>query len=284
MNIRINPEACIRCSKCVKVCPSKIFSQSQTPGIPEVSNIESCIACGHCVAACPAGAVEHSLFPSTKIHPIDYNQLPTAEQMMLLCKTRRSNRAFSTKPIPAEYLETILEAAHRAPTGSNSQNVSYTLVTDPEKLRAITAFTMNTFGKMLSKMKNPFIKPIIKMIMPDAMRYIPVLERIENDYAKGGDQILRRATAVILIHTPLKARMGHMDANLAYQNGSLMAETLGVSQFYTGFVLNAVSQSKGELEKILGIEGRIQAGMALGMPQFRYPNYIDKKDIDVTRL
>ena len=72
---------------------------------------------------------------------------------------------------------------------------------------------------------------------------------------------------------------------MAYQNGSLMAESLGVSQFYTGFVCSAIQQDKQEkLVKLLGIQGKIHAGMALGMPAFRFPNYIDKKDIEVNRL
>ena len=35
---------------------------------------------------------------------------------------------------------------------------------------------------------------------------------------------------------------------------------------------------------MLGIDGEIHAGMALGIPDFTYPIYIDRKDIDVTRL
>ena len=66
------------------------------------------------------------------------------------------------------------------------------------------------------------------------------------------------------------------NANLAYQNGSLMAEALGVSQFYMGFVCNAVRMSKGRLEKRLGIGGTIHAAMALGMPALRFDNYVDR--------
>ena len=45
-----------------------------------------------------------------------------------------------------------------------------------------------------------------------------------------------------------------------------------------GFMLTAVRQDKKKgLCKMLGLAGRrICAVMALGMPQFRYPNYIDR--------
>lgn len=93
-----------------------------------------------------------------------------------------------------------------------------------------------------------------------------------------------QCVAVLFICTPKGSRMGAADANLAYQNGSLMAESLGVAQFYTGFVLNAANMKKQKLEKMLGIDGQINAGMALGMPLFRFKNYIDRKEIEVTEI
>lgn len=278
--IYINKERCIKCGKCVRVCPAKIFLQDEESKEIKTDCIENCIGCGHCVAACPENAVVHSLFPAEKVHPIDYLQFPKPEQMMLLCKSRRSNRAFSTKPVPEESLKMILEAAHRAPTGSNVQHVKFLVITSPDKLCRITEFTMDVFGRVVKKLKNPLLKPLIKLIMPDAFRYVPTFERLQEEYDKGDDRILRKATAVIFMYTPSGTRMGIMDANLAYQNGSLMAECLGVSQFYTGFVLNAAKMKKGKLEKMLGIDGEINAGMALGMPSFRFPNYIDRKDIE----
>ena len=280
--ISINRERCIKCSKCVRVCPANIFVQDDKSKEIGTAYIESCIRCGHCVAVCPEDAVVHSLFPAEKVHAIDYSKLPTPEQMMLLCRSRRSNRAFSAKPVPEESLKMILEAAHRAPTGSNAQHVKFLVISDPDKLRELIEFTLDVFGGMIRKLKNPLLKPFIKMAMPGAFRYIPVFERIQDDYKKGGDGILRKATTVVFIYTPVGSRMGIMDANLAYQNGSLMAECLGVSQFYTGFVLNAAKMKKGKLEKLLGIHGEINAGMGLGMPSFRYPNYPDRQDIETT--
>lgn len=280
ITIDIKKEYCIKCGKCVRVCPSEIFAQNEKSKEIVADHMDNCIGCGHCAAVCPENAVIHSLFPAAKVHPVDYSLYPTPEQMMLLCKNRRSNRAFSKKPVPEESLKMILEAAHRAPTGSNVQHVKFLVITNPDKLRQITKFTMDIFDGVMKKLKNPLLKPLIKLAMPDAFRYIPTFERLQEDYKNGGDGILRQATSVIFIYTPAGTRMGVLDANLAYQNGSLMAESLGVSQFYTGFVLNAAQMKKGTLEKMLGIDGEINAGMALGVPSFRYPNYIDRKEIE----
>ena len=52
-----------------------------------------------------------------------------------------------------------------------------------------------------------------------------------------------------------------------------------------GFVMTAVRQDrKAKLAAMLGLDDRrICAVMALGMPQFRYPNYIDRAPAPVTR-
>lgn len=277
MELRVNQEKCIRCGRCVKICPSVIFVQEKAGAEVKVVEPEHCIVCGHCVGVCPSGAVEHPEFPAEKVHPFDYKDYPTPEQLMLLMRARRSNRAFSARPVPDAFIRQIIEAAHRAPTASNARKVEFTLVTDPAQLRRITEFTLGVFGSALKKMQNPLLKPLLRLVMPDASQYIPLFERLLAEDAQGNDLILRKATAVLFVHTPRDSRFGCQDANLAYQNGSLMAECLGVSQFYTGFVCSAIAQEKkGSLEKALGIEGKIHAGMALGMPAFRFANYVDR--------
>lgn len=277
--ICVNDATCIRCGRCVKVCPSLIFGQETPGGGVTLHNPETCIACGHCVAACPTGAVAHAEFPPERVHAADYAALPTPEQVELLLAVRRSNRALRKSPVPQEMLERIVAAADRAPTASNARQLGYTLVTDPGMLRRITEYTLGIFGKVEKRLRHPLVRPWLSRLAPGVYRYLPVLERLRREYAGGRDQILRGGTAVLFIHAPAKSGFGVEDANLAYQNASLMAEALGVSQIYMGFVLTALRQDKeGGLMKMLGLkERRICAAMALGMPQFRYPNYIDRE-------
>ncbi|MBQ5783423.1 MAG: nitroreductase family protein [Bacteroidales bacterium] len=279
----INSNSCIKCNRCAEVCPAHIMQQ--TPNGISIGAANDCIKCGHCVAACPTGAFEHSSFPAGKVHKIDYSTYPSAEQLETLINSRRSNRAFTTEEIPLDMLKKILEAAHRAPTASNMQQVEFTLVTNKETLHQISAYTLNIFSKLEKKLTNPFLKPILKRIIPGVYRYVPKFKAMREEFEKGNDLILRGATAVIFIHTPKENRFGRDDANLAYQNGSLMAQALGISQFYTGFVCTAIRQDKKEgLAKMLGINGTIHAGMALGLPKFKFPNYIDKKELVVKML
>ncbi len=283
--IRVNDSSCIRCGRCVKVCPSQIFVQEKAGGDVTLHKPENCIVCGHCVAACPTGSVEHAEFPAGRVHAADYAAMPTPEQVELLLAVRRSNRALTTRPVPQEMLDRIIAAADRAPTASNARQLGYTLVTDPAQLRAIAEYTLGVFGKLEKRLLHPLVKPWLSRIVPGVYRYVPVFKRLRREYAEGRDRILRGATAVLFIHASKANRFGAEDANLAYQNASLMAEALGVSQIYMGFVLTALRQDKQEkLAGMLGLDDRrICAVMALGMPQFRYPNYIDRTPAEVTR-
>lgn len=120
-SLEVDHSICIKCSKCVRVCPAAIFVQPTPTSEVEVHNRENCIECGHCAAVCPTGAVKHSEFPPEKVFPVDRSELPTPEQLLLLIRSRRSNRAFTDKPVPDNLLELIVEAAYRAPTASNKQ-------------------------------------------------------------------------------------------------------------------------------------------------------------------
>ena len=164
-----------------------------------------------------------------------------------------------------------------APTASNSRQVSFTLVTEPEQLRRIADFTVGVFASTARKLLHPVVRTLLKPLRPDLYRYAARFAEIEREHEAGNDPILRRATALLIIHTPASNRFGCEDANLAYQNASLMAESLGVSQIYMGFVLTAARMGrKNAFARIAGITGRPQAIMALGIPAFRYSKYTER--------
>lgn len=273
--ITIKQEQCIQCNHCVDICPSKIFTIQGSSVTP--IHEDTCIRCGHCVAICPSSVISHSDFSANTIRPIDYNRIPQPEQVMELIRSRRSNRAFSDKTIPDEWLQQIIKAAHCAPTASNLQQVRFVLITQPDQLALVSQITINRFKFLLNKLENPFLKPILKRIVPANYSYVPLFKRLIAAFEAGEDLILRQAKAVILIYTPQSCRFGCEDSNLAYQNASLMAESLGVAQFYTGFVCSVAKQTQ-ELSKALGIDGTIHAGMALAIPKFRFHNYIERQE------
>ena len=286
VSLQIDATRCVRCGKCAWVCPSEILRQEEKGGEIRVQHSEECIACGHCVAVCAKDAIQHSALPDGTTHPIDYAQLPTADQLFALMQARRSNRALTSRPVPHEALERIVEAATLAPTATNARLLSFTVVTDPEQLRAVADFTIQVFDKLANLLLNPVVKCLVKPFQPELYeKYAPMFASLKEAYAKGEDPILRKATALLIIHSPKSNRFGAEEANLAYQNASLMAESMGVSQIYMGFVLTAIRQAKkGAFSRLLGIEGEVFALMGLGMPAFRYPRSVDHREQPVRFL
>ena len=104
--------------------------------------------------------------------------------------------------------------------------------------------TAGVFDSLAKLLLNPVVKCVVKPFMKDVYKYVPVFNRLKEEHKAGKDPILRKATALLLIHTPKSNRFGSEDANLAYQNASLMAQSLGVSQIYMGFVLTAIWHSE----------------------------------------
>lgn len=277
--LSIDGGACIKCHNCVKVCPQGVFATEDN--MPVAAAPERCITCGQCVAVCPTDAVTHTAFPESKIHKADSSLRPTPEQLMELIRTRRSNRVMTGGEVPEESLRRILEAAHRAPTAENSQQVEYTLITGKENIRKISSLTIDTFSRVRMLLANPVVKPLLQPFMRDTFKLVPFFDKLKSDFQQGKDSILRNASAVIIISAGKKDRFACEDANLSYQNASLMAEALGVAHFYTGFVLAAEKITK-KLNREFGINGHIYAAMALGMPAVKYGKYIDREEIKVT--
>lgn len=278
-NITIDSTRCIQCQKCIKICPQRLFHT--TPSLHIEVNVRGCISCGHCVAICTQNAISHSDFPLQKIQAFDQSNLPNADQVELLIKARRSNRAFSSKTISDEILRKIITAAHFAPTASNQQEIKIIAITNHQILQQISSTTINNLGKQIWILNNPFVRPLCKRLLPQKYKYTKVYKRIKAEYCKGYDHILRNAQAVILFYTDECNGFACQDANLAYQNASLMAETMGIAHFYTGFVCKAAElDKKQKLQKILHINGKIYAGMALGIPLFKFKRYIEKNNND----
>lgn len=277
LSISVDQESCVKCGKCALVCPAEIITQEKKGEKIDIKYIDDCIVCGHCVDVCPTGSVIHSAFPPEKSHTIDYALLPTPQQVMMLIKSRRSNRAITPKAIPQDILDQIVEAARYAPTAKNTQQVSVTIITDPVKLRQVGDFTIGVFDSLAKKLTNPLVKWWLKPFLREVYAYFPIFYRYKRQHEAGNDPILRKATALLVFHTPESNEFGCEDANMAYQNASLMAQSLGVSQIYMGLVIKAIKQGgKGPFSEEIGVNGKIQAMMALGIPAFKFPKYMER--------
>jgi nitroreductase len=246
--------------------------------VPVVRKTKNCIQCGHCVDVCEAGALQHADFPATSIHRVQKELLPSPKSLMELMKSRRSNRTVTDRPIPAEALSDIIEAAYVAPTSENSRKVVVTLL-EGKDIQEVEDATMRFFLRLASILMSKPVRPLTKLFLHDLYNEAAELYRFERKWREGKRPCTCNAKALLVISAPKKYDFGWQDCNMAYQNASLMAEAHGVSQIYMGLVQMAfkfIGQRRTEQLMHLPLGHKPFAIMALGMPAFYYPNYSDK--------
>lgn len=227
---------------------------------------------------CEADALQHESFPPESIHRVRKELIPSPESLMELMKSRRSNRTITTKPIPAEVLSDIIEAAYVAPTSENSRKVVVTLLEGAD-IQMVEDTTMKFFLHLANVLMSKPVRPLTKLLLRDLYNEAAELYRFERKWRAGERPCTCNATALIAITAPKKYDFGWQDCNMAYQNASLMAEAHGVSQIYMGLVQMAfkfIRQRKTEQILHIPHNHKLYAMMALGIPAFYYPKYTDK--------
>ena len=288
--VTIDSQQCKKDGLCAMVCPVTVIQQDEKATVPKISDerIEYCIACGQCVAICREGAISHSEFPSTTIRAIQFEQMPTTEQVLQLLKTRRSIRAFRDKPLAKDTIETIIDGARFAPSGHNSQSTEFLVVRDRAVLNKVSAMVIEYLKFEIKRFANPLFRTVALLADRDlaesGLHEIPGFKRLIQMFESGADPILNGAP--VLLAFPARRTDGFADINaqLALQNASLVAHALGIGHFYTGWVLSPCRAPMAwtwnrRMPDLLGIppENNLYGALALGYPLPRFKNMIERK-------
>ena len=59
IDIRIDEDACVGCSLCAEVCPTKVLDFNESTMVPEIKKPAECFGCLSCSEICPATALRH---------------------------------------------------------------------------------------------------------------------------------------------------------------------------------------------------------------------------------
>ncbi len=265
---------CIGCQRCVAICPSFVLEMVEAKAA--VVRGDWCIGCQHCGAVCPTAAILHNgsvldTHPSTGEAPAT-----SSEILELLLRERRSVRLYASDPVPKEVLNKILNAGRYAPTGSNSQNVHYTVLTSPDQIAELRKRTMAFYEKMFSRIRGRLGMFIVTLVagrrMAEYLREsLPKMEHASELIRQGKDRLFHHAPAVILAHAESWDRSSSFNCSVALYNCSLMAHALGLGCCFNGFLVNAVNHSPA-LKRWLGIpaDRKCYSAMTLGFPEVKY--------------
>ncbi|WP_419786143.1 nitroreductase family protein [Pseudodesulfovibrio sp.] len=242
--ITVDPNLCNRDGLCIQACPANVL-QSGVEHLPEVvvGAADRCIRCGHCVAVCHEGALTHAQLPAESFMLVPSRQ-PDAEEVENLLLSRRSVRGFKRQPVPREQLERLVETARRAPTASNTQNVSWVMILDPARLDRIRELTLEWLAGNAKG-----------------------AHHVEAAKA-GRDVVLRGGTVLAVAYGPTKYGWTDVDSAIALTYMEILASSMGLGACWGGLVTMA-ARSVAELSEVLGVpEGNRMAGaLMLGQPR-----------------
>jgi nitroreductase/NAD-dependent dihydropyrimidine dehydrogenase PreA subunit len=286
--VKINAERCKKDGLCAKVCPKGIFVQREKLTIPELMDEEGCIACGQCVAICRQGAISHSEFPATTLRAIQFEQMPTPEDVMVLLKTRRSIRAFRDKTLAKDTIETIIDGARFAPSGHNSQSTEFLVVQDRAVLSQVSAMVIEYLKFEVNRFANPLFRTLALLadreMAESGLHEIPGFKRMIQMFESGTDPILHGAPVLLAFHARRTIGFADINAQLALQNASIVAHSLGIGHFYTGWVVSPCRAPMARawnrrIPNLLGIpsDNNLYGALALGYPIPKFKNMIERK-------
>jgi nitroreductase len=169
-------------------------------------------------------------------------------------KKRRSVRAYDSKPIPRDIVNTIIEAANEAPSAMNSQPWRFVVVEDKEAKRKLLAASL------------PQAKKITEMVKDvDPERY----EVIKKRYAEMPDPVYYSAPTIVFVIG--SGRYAAYSCPLACENMMLAAHALGLGSCWVGFgsmvTEDAEARSVLELKEDEAIFGPILLGYPKDSPK-----------------
>jgi hypothetical protein len=113
---------------------------------------------------------------------------------------------------------------------------------------------------------------------------IPRFKQLRSQFESGEDPILRGTPALLVFHAPESVGFGDVNAQLAVQNASLIAHSMGIGHFFTGWVLAPCRAPRAKawnrrIPDLLGITPghQIFGALALGYPIPRFKKLIERE-------
>jgi len=279
VNIEINQD-CNGCGVCVKICPARAFT-----AIAEKAVLSgSCtFSCDHCAAACPQQAITTDLFEAEPFNFSSFSETPnpaappTLPELIKLMRSRRSCRLYQDKAVSREILTDLVKAAITAPSGTNSQKWTFSIIDNREGVIRFGSEIAAYYRRVNRLAERKWLRKILKICgRPELDRYYEeyyesISEGLDLWYKNHEDRLFHGASAVILVGAGPGASCPREDALLATQNIILAAESMNLGTCLIGFAVEALHRDH-KIQAALKIPATetIYAVIALGHPVLKY--------------
>ena len=267
----VDKSKCIACGQCIKDCPTATISFVDDKA--DINN-DRCMKCGHCIAICPVNAVSTDDYDMNQVVSYDKDTFSIdADNLLNFIKFRRSVRRFKDKEVEKEKIEKIIEAGRFTQTSTNSQDVSYTVVTDTlDELKELAYSSLKKKGEYI--LAN--LTPETEYLKRYANMWLHSYSQFKEDPIKN-DRLFFNAPSVIFVTSP-----SQINGGLASSNMELMTDALGLGTFFSGFLLVA-SQDNKEILDLLGIKDgkQIISCLVIGYPDVKYQRIVPRKEANI---
>ena len=285
----IDHDLCTGCGLCVQVCPAGTLSMHN--GKAEVTGDRS-LNCGHCQAICPEGAVTVSAIDGAMSRFVNfqpdqnwlrYGDFDTA-QLVRLMASRRSCRTFLDKPVDRSILEDLVKIGCTAPSGTNCQLWTFTILPTRKAVMALVQGVQNFYVKLNAMAKNRLLRLLLKLIgKPELDAYYQeyyesVREGLDEFDRTGLDRLFHGAPAVIVVGCKAHATLPKEDALLASQNILLAAHSMGLGSCLIGMAVEPMKRDP-KLQNAIGIphDEKVYTVIALGYSAEIYQRQAGRK-------
>ena len=252
--IVIDNSKCIGCAQCVKDC---VASSLYIENGKAVFRSGGCIECGHCYAVCPVSAVNMTRY-RIKDMPVTSMTQFDGEELLQAIKSRRTIRQYKSTPVEKEKIKMILEAGRYAPTGSNSQNIAYTIL-----------------GSKQDEIEKECVK-IFRAGVGIGSKFLKYLQHQEID----DNFFFKKAPLVIAVSSSDK-----VNASLASAYMELEANSLGLGVLYSGFFCICAAISP-KIKKALKLPRghKVVTCLIIGYPDVNYKRIAPRKPLNAKIL
>ena len=265
--IQVDQEKCNRCGFCVDVCPTSVIIMG---GDGPKATEQHCIACGHCVAVCPQAALDNVNAPLAKQFQLEKVSVLDADTAARFLRARRSIRRYKQDAVPREKILQLLDIARMAPTGSNSQGVTYHVIDNTDTLHKITSTTVDWMEELVQK----------------GSSWAPYFVGLVDNYRKTSQDFILRDAPCLIVAITAKTFLprGRDNTHFSLAYAELYAPAIELGTCWAGFFEACASSGYLPLLNLLNLPENmvVTGGLMIGYPKYTFKRLVDRKPLQVT--